>query len=84
MKKKRKDYFSFQQKKDKKGTNNIYKNYLTQVNTVVRTHFQSFENFQKLQREQAHFSASVAERKKKDKDFGKMLKNFKKGNYGKL
>jgi ribosome biogenesis GTPase / thiamine phosphate phosphatase len=38
----------------------------------------SFENYQKMEREKAHFKSSVAERRKKEKDFGKMLKNYKK------
>jgi ribosome biogenesis GTPase / thiamine phosphate phosphatase len=38
----------------------------------------SFENYQKMEREKAHFESSVAERRKKEKDFGKMLKNYKK------
>jgi ribosome biogenesis GTPase len=35
-------------------------------------------NFLKLQKESAHFESSVQEKRKKDKDFGKMLKNYKK------
>ena len=38
----------------------------------------SYESYLKMQREKAHFESSVAERRKKDKDFGKMLKNYKK------
>ena len=38
----------------------------------------SFENFMKMEREKAHFESSVVERRKKEKDFGKMLKNYKK------
>ena len=38
----------------------------------------SYENYLKMEREKAHFESSVVERRKKDKDFGKMLKNFKK------
>lgn len=41
----------------------------------------AFENYQKMQKENEHFESTVAERKKKDKDFGKMLKNYKKGKY---
>lgn len=41
----------------------------------------SFENFMKMEREKAHFESTVAEKRKKDKDFGKMMKNFKKSNY---
>jgi len=36
-----------------------------------------YENYLKMQREKAHFESSVAERRKKDKDFGKMVKHFK-------
>jgi len=36
----------------------------------------SFENFQKIQREQQHFQATVAEKRKKDKEFGKMIKSI--------
>lgn len=38
----------------------------------------SYENFLKMEREKAHFTSSMTERRKKDKQFGKMLKNFKK------
>ena len=38
----------------------------------------SYENYLKMEREKAYFESSVAERRKKDKDFGKMLKNYKK------
>ena len=38
----------------------------------------SFNNFLKLEREKRHFESSAAERRKKDKDFGKMVKNVKK------
>ncbi|MBE0649534.1 MAG: ribosome small subunit-dependent GTPase A [Bacteroidales bacterium] len=38
----------------------------------------SYENYLKMEREKSHFESSVAERRKKDKDFGKMLKNYKK------
>ena len=39
---------------------------------------ESYENFQKLQREKAHYESSISEKRKKDKDFGKMIKNVKK------
>lgn len=42
-----------------------------------------YENFQKLEREKNYFQMSLAEKRKKDKDFGKMVKNFKKNQYGK-
>ena len=38
----------------------------------------SYENYLKMERENEHFESTVAERRKKDKDFGKMLKNYKK------
>jgi len=38
----------------------------------------SYENFLRMEKEKTHFESSVVERRKKDKDFGKMVKNFKK------
>jgi ribosome biogenesis GTPase len=38
----------------------------------------SYENYLKMEREKAHFESTVAERRKKDKNFGKMLKSYKK------
>lgn len=38
----------------------------------------SYTNFQKLQKETMFFESTVLEKKKKDKDFGKMVKNVKK------
>jgi len=38
----------------------------------------SYENFLKMEREKEHFEYTVAEKRKKDKDFGKMIKHFKK------
>ena len=38
----------------------------------------SYENYLKMEREKAYFESSVAERRKNDKEFGKMLKNYKK------
>jgi len=47
----------------------------------------SLASFLKVERENAHFQSSVAEKRKKDKDFGKMVKNYNKiirsGDYGK-
>ncbi|MEN2284310.1 ribosome small subunit-dependent GTPase A [Algoriphagus sp. SE2] len=43
----------------------------------------SFENFIKMVREKEHFESTVAEKRKKEKDFGKMVKNYKKSNYKK-
>ena len=37
----------------------------------------SYENFQKMEREKEHFESTIADRRKKDKDFGKMIKHFK-------
>ena len=38
----------------------------------------AYHNFQKLQREKEHYESSVAEKRKKDKAFGKMIKGIKK------
>ena len=38
----------------------------------------SYENYLKLEREKVHFESSVVERRKKDKEFGKRIKNYKK------
>lgn len=38
----------------------------------------SYENYLKLEREKAHYDSSAAERRMKDKQFGKFLKNYKK------
>ena len=38
----------------------------------------SYENYLKMEREKAHFESTVTERRKKDKEFGKMVKNYKK------
>jgi ribosome biogenesis GTPase len=37
----------------------------------------SYENFMKMERETQHFESTVAERRKKDKDLGKVIKHFK-------
>jgi ribosome biogenesis GTPase len=36
----------------------------------------SFDNYQKIQKEQERFQTTVAEKRKKDKEFGKMIKNY--------
>ncbi len=36
----------------------------------------SLDNFRRIQREQQRFQASVAEKRKKEREFGKMLKNY--------
>jgi len=38
----------------------------------------SYENYLKLEKEKEFFESSAAERRKKDKDFGKFIKNYKK------
>ncbi len=38
----------------------------------------SYTNFIKIQKEKMHFESTSLDRKKKDKNFGKMVKNFKK------
>ena len=38
----------------------------------------SYENFIKMEREKAHFESTVIDRRKKEKTFGKMVKNYKK------
>lgn len=43
----------------------------------------SYENYLKMEREKEHFELTIAERRKKDKNFGKMIKNYKKGNFKK-
>ncbi|MEL4456469.1 ribosome small subunit-dependent GTPase A [Lutimonas vermicola] len=43
----------------------------------------SYENFLKMEREKENFESTIAEKRKKDKDFGKMIKNYKKSNYKK-
>jgi ribosome biogenesis GTPase len=39
----------------------------------------SYDNYLKMTKEKDFFESSVAERRKRDRDFGKMLKNYKKG-----
>ena len=39
----------------------------------------SYENYLKMEKEKTHFESTVIERRKKDKDFGKMIKNMKSG-----
>ena len=38
----------------------------------------SFNNYQRLMKEQQRFQVTIAEKRKKDREFGKMLKNYKK------
>ena len=37
---------------------------------------QAYENYMKMEREKNHFESTVAERRKKDKQFGKILKDY--------
>ncbi|MCB0402488.1 MAG: ribosome small subunit-dependent GTPase A [Flavobacteriales bacterium] len=43
----------------------------------------SYENYLKMERERTHFEMTVAEKRKKEKVFGKLMKNYKKSNYKK-
>jgi ribosome biogenesis GTPase / thiamine phosphate phosphatase len=38
----------------------------------------SYENYLKMEKEKAHFESSVAEKRSRDRKFGKMMKNYKK------
>jgi len=37
----------------------------------------AYENYLKMEKEKTYFESTIAEKRKKDKDFGKMIKNFK-------
>jgi len=37
-----------------------------------------YENYLKMEREKAYFESTIVEKRKKDKDFGKIMKNYKK------
>ena len=37
----------------------------------------TYENYLRLEREKSHFESTIAEKRKKDKEFGKMVKRFK-------
>jgi len=39
----------------------------------------SYENYLKMENEKSHFELTFLEKRKKDKNFGKMVKNYKKG-----
>ena len=39
----------------------------------------SYNNYLRMEKEKAHYESSVLEKKRKDKEFGKMVKNYKKG-----
>ena len=38
----------------------------------------SYQNYLKMKRENAHFESTKTEKRKKDRDFGKMVKHYKK------
>lgn len=38
----------------------------------------AYENYLKMEKEKTHFESTVLEKRKKDKEFGKMMKNYKK------
>ncbi len=38
----------------------------------------TYENYLKIEKEKVHFESTVADKRKKDKEFGKFLKNYKK------
>lgn len=38
----------------------------------------TLENYLRLEKEKAHFEATIEERRKKDREFGKMIRNYKK------
>lgn len=38
----------------------------------------SYGNYRKMEREKAHFEATIAEKRKREKEFGKIMKNYKK------
>jgi ribosome biogenesis GTPase len=44
----------------------------------------SYDNYQKINKEQERFQITLAEKRKKDKAFGKMLKNYHKNNKNKF
>ena len=42
----------------------------------------AYDNYQKMQREQAHFDRTVADKRRREKSFGKMVKDMKKSKKG--
>lgn len=40
-----------------------------------------YENYMKMKREKMHYESTVSERKQREKQFGKILKNYKKGHW---
>ena len=51
---------------------------------MLSTVVDSYDNYQKIQKEQERFNTTLAEKRKKDKAFGKMLKNYHKNNKNKF
>lgn len=41
----------------------------------------SYQNYVKMKRENSHFESTLEERRKRDKVFGRIMKNYKKGGY---
>jgi ribosome biogenesis GTPase len=37
-----------------------------------------YENYLKMEKEKAHFESTIAEKRKKDREFGKIMKNYQK------
>ncbi|UWX53730.1 ribosome small subunit-dependent GTPase A [Maribacter litopenaei] len=57
----------------------------TEIGCAVKTALEkgeidaaAFENFLKMEREKEHYESTIVEKRKKDKDFGKMIKQIKK------
>ena len=44
---------------------------------IGEINYSSYKNYLKMEREKAHFESTVEEKRKKDKEFGKILKNYK-------
>jgi ribosome biogenesis GTPase len=63
--------------KDCTHTNEIGCNVIVAVNDG-EIDKDSYENYIKLQRETAHYESTIAEKRKKDKVFGKLIKNYNK------
>jgi ribosome biogenesis GTPase len=63
--------------KDCTHTNEVGCSVIAAVNTgEIDKSF--YENYLRLQRENAHYESTIAEKRKKDKVFGKLLKNYHK------
>lgn len=63
-----------------KDCRHTHENYCAVIEAVENDELdkKSYLNFLKMEKEKEHFESDVLERKKKDKDFGKMIKNVKK------